>query len=118
MAISDRIPGEYFPRAVKRRERWTERALELGVELLRRPAIRTVDRADRPGLVEQEHLVVAHREDLPGDAGRLVGAEIDHQRRDLLRCHLLQPRDALLLSVGLGRDRADHAAPGKRRNRV
>src|SRR5688500_7521285 len=90
---SYRVPAEHFARAVEGRERGSERTFELRVELVRRPAVGAVDRADRPGLVEQEHLVVAHRKDLPGDAGGFIGAEIDHQRRDLLGRHLLQPLD-------------------------
>src|SRR4051812_8594557 len=93
------VPREDIAGAVERRERWAERALELRVELFRRPAIGAVDRADRPRLVEQEDLVVAHREDLAGDAGGVVGAEIDDERRDLLRRHLLQAFDALLLGL-------------------
>ena len=74
--------------------------------------------ADRAGLVEQINLVVAHAEDLAADAVGAVGAEIDRKRRDLFRRHLAEAGDARLLCFGLGRDRVDHARPGKRRDAV
>src|SRR6476619_4789727 len=113
-----RVPAKHIAGTVERCERRRESTFELCIELFRRPTVGAMDCADRPGLVEQKNLVVAHREDLPGDACRRVGAEIDNQRRDLFRRHLLEPRDALLLSVGLGWDRADHPAPGERREAV
>ena len=45
---------------------------------------------------QQEHFVVAHPENLPADALRPIAGEIDGQRRDLLRRHLLQLVDARL----------------------
>ncbi len=77
-----------------------------------------VDRAHRARLAEQEHLVVAHAENLPGDAVGAIRGEIDHERRDLLRRHLLEALDAALFLLGLGRDRIDHARPGERRDAV
>src|SRR5215470_7402439 len=77
-----------------------------------------MDGADWPRLVEQEHLVVAHREDLPADPFGTIGSEIDDKRRDLLRRHLLEALDAALLLLGLRRDRIDHAGPGERRDAV
>src|SRR5262245_354145 len=109
---SHRIPREYVARALERRERGAEHALELLVELLRGPAVGAVQRADRPRLVEQVDLVVAHPEDLPGDPVGPVAAEIDHERRDLFRRHLAETRHPALLLLGLGRDRIDHAGPG------
>src|SRR5215471_20705434 len=97
----DRIPREHITGALERRERWPECALELLVQLLRRPAVGAMDGADRARLVEQEHLVVAHCEDLPADAFGTIGGEIDHERGDLLRRHLLDALDAALLLLGL-----------------
>src|SRR5215475_6009465 len=94
---SHRVPREHVARAFKRRERGTECALELLVELLRCPAVGTVDRADRARLVEQEHLVVAYAENLPGYALGAVGSKVDRERRDLLRRHLLEALDPALL---------------------
>src|SRR5215471_1626175 len=62
---SHRIPRKHIAGALERRERWSECAFELLVQLLRCPAIGAMDGADRARLVEQEYLVVAHREDLP-----------------------------------------------------
>src|SRR5215510_2464052 len=93
---SHRIPREHVGGALERRERWPERALELLVKLPGRPAIGAMDGADRTRLVEQEHLVVAHREDLPADALGAIGSEIDDERRDLLRRPLLETLDAAL----------------------
>src|SRR5215510_15856891 len=112
---SHRIPREQVGRAFGRRERCPERALELLVEPLWCPALRAMNRADRSRLVEQEHLVVANREDLPADALGAIGGEIDDERGDLLRRHLLEALDAALLLLGLRRDRIDHARPGERR---
>src|SRR5262249_1469661 len=111
---SHRVPREHVARALERRGRGPERALELLVELLRRPAVGAVDRADRARLVEQEHLVVAHAENLPGDALGTVGGEVDRERRDLLRRHLLKALDPALVFLGLRRNRIDHAGPGER----
>ena len=52
--------------------------------------------------------------DILGGIGKQIGAE----RRDLLRAHLLDLLDARLLGLGLGRDGADHAGPGERRDAV
>src|SRR5262252_9330669 len=82
---SHRVPREHVGRALERRERCPERALELLVEPLWRPAIGAMNRADRSRLVEQEHLVIAHGEDLPADALGAIGGEIDDERGDLLR---------------------------------
>src|SRR5215475_10698478 len=70
---SHRIPREHITRALERRERCRERALELLIEPLRRPSVGAMDRADRPRLIEQEHLIVAHREDLPADPLCAIG---------------------------------------------
>src|SRR5262245_40172837 len=115
---SHRIPREHVGGALERRERGPERALELLIQLLRGPAVGAMDAADRPRLVEQEHFVVAHRKDLPADSFGAIGGEIDDERRDLLRRHLLEALDAALLLLGLRRDRIDHARPGERRDAV
>src|SRR5438132_8056671 len=115
-SASYRIPTEDIARALQRRERGAEGALELLVEGLRRPALGAMDRADRARLVEQENLVAAHAENLSGDGFGAVGGEIDDERRDLFRGHLTEALDAPLLILGLGRDRVDHAGPGERSN--
>src|SRR5262245_14081287 len=102
--MSDGIPGEHVGRAFERRERWPERGLELGIDLFRRPAIGAVHDADRSGLVEQEDLVAAHPEDLPGDTLGAVGAEVDRERRDLFSRHLLHTGDPRLLLGRFGRN--------------
>src|SRR6516162_8333488 len=81
--LSHRVPREHFRRPLERREGVGEGRLELLGELLRGPAVRAMQGADRPGLVEQMDLVVARRENLPGDAFGAVGGEIDDKRRDL-----------------------------------
>src|SRR5262249_23817635 len=113
-----RIPRKNVGRALERRERGAERTLELLCDLVRGPAVGAMNGAHRPGLAEQENLVVAHAEDLAGDPLGGVRAEIDGERGDLLRRHLLHARDALLLPRGFGRDRIDHAGPGERRDAV
>src|SRR5882762_4638877 len=87
---SHRIPREHVAGALERRQRRPKRALELLIEPLWRPTLGAMDRADRPRLVEQEHLVVAHREDLPANPLGTIGREINDKRRDLLRRHLLE----------------------------
>src|SRR6266852_6070682 len=91
---SHRIPREHVGGTFQRRERGAERALELLVDLVGRPAVGAMDGADRARLVEQEYLVVAHAENLPGDAVGAVGGEIDRERRDLFRRHLTEALDA------------------------
>src|ERR1700751_220685 len=81
------IPGEYVAGTLQWRERRRERALKLRIELFRRPAVGAMDRPDRPVLVKQINLIVAHRKNLPGDAFGAIGSEIDRQRRDFLRRH-------------------------------
>src|SRR5258705_5376920 len=99
-----RIPREHVAGTLERRQRRPERALELLIEPLRRPTLGAMDRADRPRLIEQEHLIVAHREDLPADPLGAIRREIDDERRDLLRRHLLDALDAALFRLGLRRD--------------
>src|SRR6266700_3353207 len=115
---SYRIPAEDIARALERRERGAERALELLVEGLRRPALGAMNRADRARLVEQENLVAAHAENLSRDGFGAVGGEIDDERRDLFRGHLAEPLDPPLLLLGRGGDRVDHAGPGERSDAV
>src|ERR1700752_3198215 len=115
---SHRVPVEYVAGALERRERLLEGVLELRVELFDRPAVGAMQHADRARLRIEEDLVVAHADDLPTDALCLVGAEVARERRDLVGRHLLQPLDAQLLLLGLGRNRADHAAPGRWRDAV
>src|SRR4051794_29515088 len=115
---SHRIPRKHVPGALERRQRWPERALELLIEPLRRPTLGAMNGADRPRLIEQEHLVVAYRKDLPTDPFGAIGREIDDEWRDLLRRHLLEALDAALLLLGLRRDRIDHPRPGERRDAV
>src|SRR5215469_13065950 len=74
--------------------------------------------ADRARLVEQEYLVVAHREYLPRDTLGRRGSKIDRKRRDLVRRHLAEALDAALLRLALRRDRIDHAGPGERGDAV
>src|SRR5436190_21520215 len=74
---SHRVPREHVAGALERRERRSERAFELSLEPLRRPAVGAMQRADRPVLVEQIDLVIAHRENLPGDALGAIGGEIN-----------------------------------------
>ena len=81
------------------------------------PSLRWTDRSGRFWL-EQEDLVHAHAENLPGDVLGGVGEQVGAHRRDLFRAHLLDLLDARLLRVGLGRDGADHAGPGERRHAV
>src|SRR6202140_5701303 len=90
---SPRVPRKYVAGAIERRQRGAEGALELRIELLGGPAVGAVQRADRARLVEQENLVVAHRENLSRNAIGAIGGEIDHERRDLLRRHLLEALD-------------------------
>src|SRR5436305_6385427 len=87
---SDGVPGEYVGRALERGKRGSERTLELRLDLVGSPAVEATDRAHRPRLAEQEDLVVAHTEDLARDALGAVRGEIDRERRDLLRRHLLE----------------------------
>src|ERR1022692_3583711 len=61
---SHRVPRKNVAGAIERRQRGAESALELRIEPLRGPAVGAVQRADRARLVEQEDLVVAHRENL------------------------------------------------------
>src|SRR6478672_11658464 len=64
---SDRVPGEDVARPVERREgraQHRQRGLD---DAFRRPALAAVGVPDRPRLAEQEDLVVADGEDLPGD---------------------------------------------------
>src|SRR5579864_8302225 len=112
------IPREYVVGALQRRKRRAECTLELSVDLFRGPAVGAMQGADRAILIEQINLVVAHAENLPGNAGGAVGAEVDRERRDLFRRHLADAGDARLLLLGLGRDRVDHAGPGERRDAV
>src|SRR5262249_37794320 len=73
---SYRIPREYVGRALERGERRPERALDLLVDLFRRPAVGAMDGAHRARLVEQEDLVVAHAENLPGNSLGAVAGEV------------------------------------------
>src|SRR5260370_17397685 len=102
---SHRVPREDVAGAIERRQRGTEGALELLIERLRRPAVGAVQRADRARLIEQEDLVVAHREDLPRNALGSIGGEIDDHPRHLLRRHFLETLDAPLLLLPLTRNR-------------
>src|SRR5579864_8012643 len=97
LGLSHRVPREYVARALQRRERGRESALELLVDLVRCPAVGALQGADRARLIEQIDLVVAYREYLSADARRLVRGEIDHQRRDLLRRHFSECREMRLL---------------------
>src|SRR5436309_780329 len=118
MRSSHRIPREYVARALERSERGGERAFELLIDVLRRPAIRAMDRTDGARLVEQENLVAAHAEDLSGNSLRAIGGEIDRERGDFFRRHLLEPLDPGFLLRRLRRDRIDHARPRERRDAV
>ena len=82
LSNSNRVPVEDVFGALERRQRAGEGAFELRGELFRGPAVGAVDGADRPRLVEQEDLVVAHRQDLSGNTGRRIGTEIDRKRRN------------------------------------
>src|SRR5882672_3254554 len=101
---SHRIPREHVAGTLERRQRRPKRALELLIESLRRPTLGAMDRADRPRLIEQEHLIVAHREDLPADPLGAIRRKIDDERSDHLRRHLLDALDAALLRLGLRRN--------------
>src|ERR1700754_1326653 len=86
---SDRIPGEDIARAVKLVERILERRYGLLGNALRRPAFAAMHRAQRAVLAEQENLVHAHAEDLPGHVLGEIAEQKGAHRRDLLRAHLL-----------------------------
>src|SRR5215471_7222035 len=114
----DRIPAEDIRRAVELVERGLQRRHGVLRYRLWRPAFAAVHRAQRARLTHQEYLVHAHSKDLPGDVLGGIAEQIGHDRRDLLRPHLLDFRHARLLRLGLGWDGPDHPAPGKGRNAV
>ena len=56
-------------------------------------------RSTRLRLVEHEHLVVVHAENLPGNSLGTVGGQINGERCDLFRRYLLHARDPRRSSV-------------------
>ena len=77
-----------------------------------------MDAAQRPRLAHQKDLVAAHREDLSRHPGGQIAGEEHRHRRDFFGAHGLDALDASLLFRGLGRDGADHSAPGERRDAI
>src|SRR5262245_47433119 len=116
--VSARIPMEHVLGAIERIEVLAEGGQGGRGDALRRPALGTVRGLERPVLRHQEQLVGAYREDLPGHFLRFLRGEKNRQRRDLRRLHHLHLLDARLLLFTLYRNRADHAAPGERRDAV
>src|SRR5690348_8347830 len=116
--ILNRVPIKHVLGTLERRKRRLESGFELGGELFRGPAFRAMDGLDRPRLVEQIDLVVADRENLPGDAGGRLRAKVDREWRDLFRRHALKSFDAAFVLLRLRRNRFDHARKGKGRDAV
>src|SRR5262249_56277378 len=104
-----RIPGEDVARTLERRERGPKRALELLGDTVGRPALRAMDRTDHARLIEQKNLVVAHAENLAGDALGAIGGEINRKRGDLFRRHLLHCLYPPLFLWSVHGNRIDHA---------
>src|SRR6185503_18744424 len=91
VAMSDRVPGEVFGRALEVGEVGLHRRHGVLGDRLEGPALGVVHRTYRTVGVEQHDLVHAHAEDLRGDAGFLRGVrQQEHRhRRDLGRGHAL-----------------------------
>src|SRR6476620_11976831 len=116
--ISNRVPIEHLLRTLQRSKRGREGGFELRCKLFWCPAFGAMNGLDRPRLVEQINLVVADRENLPGNAGGRLSAQIDCKRCDLLRGHLLEGFDAAFILFRLRRNRLDHARERKGRDAI
>ena len=81
------------------------------------PSLRCTERTGRGWLIRKISLLRTVKI-WPLTSARRVAGEVHRQRRDLGRRHLLDLFHARRLLGRVGRDRADHAAPGERRDAV
>src|SRR6266699_4462179 len=115
---SDRVPGEHVAGALQRVERALERRDRVLGDRLRGPTLAAMNAPQRPRLAHEQDLVAAHGENLPGHPGREFAGEKYRHRRDLLGAYALDALDPGFLFRRLGRNRADHSAPGERRDAI
>src|SRR5206468_748773 len=114
----ERVVVEVLPGRHERDQVMLERAREHLREALGGPALGVVHPHDRALVAEEHDLLASHAEDLRGDVLGRVARQEDGDGRDVGGGELLDLLDPRLLRLGLGRDRADHARPGERRDAV
>src|SRR3989441_5714877 len=114
----ERVVVEVLPGRHERDQVMLERARKHLGEALGGPALGVVHAHDRALVAEEHDLLASHAEDLRGDVLGRVARQEDGDGRDVGGGELLDLLDPRLLRLGLGRDRADHARPGERRDAV
>src|SRR5699024_7536281 len=115
---SERVPAEHVAGTFQLVEIALESRQNTVENGARGPAFRGVRGTDRTRLAEQEDLVVAYAENLPGNVLGLITEQCRRQYRNLVRGHLLDLFHTLFLRFGIDRNGADQTAPGERRDAV